>query len=45
MQAFVLPETGIEVDEVVLPAARDFLGGGPDAQLDAALRILGKEKR
>jgi hypothetical protein len=30
---------------VVLPVALDFLDGGSDAQLDAALRILGKEKR
>lgn len=67
VQAFLLPETGIEVrcasmasfrpdgrlydgrgvevDEVVLPAALDFIDGGADAQLDAALRILGKHKR
>ena len=67
MQAFLLPETGIEVrcasmasyrpdgrlydgrgvevDELVLPAALDLLAGGTDAQLEAALRILRKRKR
>ena len=36
---------GIEVDEEVLPAPEDFLIGGGDTQLDAAIKHLTRQRR